>query len=92
MRKRMPRIPPRSDERNTFVKFTVSSGYLSWRMNSAGSVNMAPATMAPEHDPIDCTITFSPRAFLRPSALDRPTAMMAIGIAASNTWPTLSPR
>ena len=29
IRKRIPRIPPRSDEKNTFVKFTVSSGYLS---------------------------------------------------------------
>ena len=61
-------------------------------MNRAGSVNIAPATMAPEHEPIDWIITFSPRAFLRLSPLDRPTAMIAIGMAASNTCPTLSPR
>ena len=29
IRNRMPRIPPRRDEKNTLVKFTVSSGYLS---------------------------------------------------------------
>ena len=92
MRKSMPRIPPRSDEKNTFVKLTVSSGYLSWRMNNAGRVKMAPATIAPEHDPIDCIITFSPSAFFLPNALESPTAMMAIGMAASNTCPTLSPR
>ena len=61
-------------------------------MNSAGSVNIAPATIAPEHDPMDCIITFSPNAFLRFRPLDSPTAMIAIGIAASNTWPTFSPR
>ena len=61
-------------------------------MNKAGRVKIAPATIAPEHEPIDCTITFSPRAFLRPRALDSPTAMIAIGIAASNTCPTLRPR
>ena len=46
---------------------------------------MAPATMTPEHAPIDCIITFSPSAPLRLVALDKPTAMMAIGMAASNT-------
>ena len=61
-------------------------------MKSAGRVNIAPATIAPEHEPIDCIITFSPRAFLRPSPVDNPTAMMAIGIAASNTCPTFRPR
>ena len=61
-------------------------------MKSAGRVKIAPATIAPEHDPIDWIITFSPRAFLRPRALERPTAMMAIGIAASNTCPTFRPR
>ena len=61
-------------------------------MKRAGSVNIAPATIAPEHEPMDWIITFSPREFLRPSALESPTAMMAIGMAASKTWPTLSPR
>ena len=48
--------------------------------------------MAPEHDPIDWIMTFSPREFFLPNALERPTAMMAIGMAASNTCPTFSPR
>ena len=58
----------------------------------AGSVKMAPATTAPEQPPMDWMITFcaSPSFFLR--ALVRPTAMMAIGIAASNTCPTFRPR
>ena len=92
IRNRIPRIPPKSDEKNTLVKFTVSSGYLSWSMNRAGRVNMAPATIAPEHDPIDWIITFSPSEFFLLSPLDSPTAMMAIGMAASNTCPTLRPR
>ena len=61
-------------------------------MNSAGRVKIAPATIAPEQDPMDWIITFSPSAFLRLRPLDSPTAMMAIGIAASNTWPTFNPR
>ena len=59
---------------------------------SAGSVKIAPATITPLEEPIDWIITFSPSAFLRLSADDKPTAMMAIGIAASNTCPTFSPR
>ena len=58
----------------------------------AGKVKMAPATTAPEQAPIDWMITFSPRALLRLAAVDTPTAMMAIGMAASNTCPTLRPR
>ena len=54
-------------------------------MKSAGRVKMAPATIAPEHDPIDWIITFSPSAFFLPNAPDIPTAMIAIGIAASKT-------
>ena len=92
IRNRMPSMPPRSEEKNTWVKFTASSGYLACRMYRAGRVNMAPATIAPEHDPIDCIITFSPREFFLPSALLRPTASIAIGMAASNTCPTFSPR
>ena len=61
-------------------------------MNNAGSVNMAPATIAPEQEPMDWIITFSPSAFLRFRPLDSPTAMMAIGMAASNTCPTFRPR
>ena len=58
----------------------------------AGSVKMAPATITPLLAPMDWIMTFSPKAFLRLKALDSPTAMMAIGIAASNTWPTFSPK
>ena len=46
----------------------------------------------PEQAPMDCIITFSPKAPLRFAALDTPTAMMAIGMAASNTWPTFNPK
>ena len=48
-------------------------------------VVMAPATMTPDDAPMDWMMTFSPMAFLRFIAEDRPTAMMAIGMAASNT-------
>ena len=43
---------------------------------------MAPATITPEHAPIDWIITFSPNAFFLLAAPETPTAMMAIGIAA----------
>ena len=46
---------------------------------------MAPATITPEQAPIDWIITFSPSAFFRLAAPDTPTAIMAIGMAASNT-------
>ena len=46
---------------------------------------MAPATITPEQAPIDWIITFSPNAFFRLAAPDTPTAIMAIGMAASNT-------
>ena len=61
-------------------------------MKRAGNVNMAPATMTPEQAPIDCMMTFSPKAFFRLVPFESPTAIMAIGIAASNTCPTLKPR
>ena len=32
IRKRIPSMPPSSDEKNTLVKLTVSSGYLAWSM------------------------------------------------------------
>ena len=53
---------------------------------------MAPATMTPLLAPIDWMITFSPKAFFRLNPLESPTAMMAIGIAASNTCPTFNPK
>ena len=58
----------------------------------AGRVKMAPATTAPEQAPMLCMMTFSPRALLRLAAVDTPTAMIAMGMAASNTCPTFSPR
>ena len=58
----------------------------------AGRVKMAPDTTAPEQAPMLCMMTFSPSAPGRLAAADTPTAMMAMGMAASNTWPTLSPR
>ena len=48
-------------------------------------LQVAPATTAPEQAPILWMITFSPMAFLRWVACCKPMAMMAIGMAASNT-------
>ena len=53
---------------------------------------MAPATMTPDEAPIDWMMTFCPSMFRLPRMLPRPTARMAIGMAASKTWPTLRPR
>ena len=53
---------------------------------------MAPATTTPEAPPIDWIITFSPKAFFLFVAAYKPTAIIAIGIAASKTCPILSPR
>ena len=58
----------------------------------AGSVKIAPATTAPEQAPILCMMTFSPSALFRLVAVDTPTAMIAIGMAASKTCPTFNPR
>ena len=58
----------------------------------AGNVKMAPATTAPEQAPILWMMTFSPKALLRFVAVLTPTAMMAMGMAASNTWPTFRPK
>jgi hypothetical protein len=58
MKNNIPRIPPKSELRNIWKKFTVISGYFAWRIYSAGSVNIAPATITPEHAPIDWIITF----------------------------------
>ena len=88
----MPRIPPSSELRKTSRKLTANSGCVSCRMYRAGRVKMAPATITPEQAPIDWMMTFSPRAFFLPAAEDSPTAMIEIGIAASNTCPIFSPR
>ena len=92
IRNNIPSTPPSREARNTSIKFTAMSGYSACSMYRAGSVNMAPATTPPEQAPMLCIITFSPMGFLRLAALDTPTAIIAIGMAASNTWPTLRPR
>ena len=53
---------------------------------------MAPATITPDEAPIDWMMTFCPSMFFLPSTEPMPTAMMAIGMAASKTCPTLRPR
>ena len=53
---------------------------------------MAPATMTPDEAPIDWMMTFCPSMFFLPRMLPMPTAMMAMGMAASNTCPTFRPR
>jgi hypothetical protein len=55
-------------------------------------VKIAPATITPDEAPIDWMMTFWPSMLRLPSTLPMPTAIMAIGIAASNTCPILSPR
>lgn len=83
----MPRNPPSTELRNICQKFTSSPS-----IYMAGRVKIAPATMTPEQAPMLWIMTFCPRPPFFPRAPVRPTAMMAIGMAASNTWPTLSPR
>ena len=53
IRNKMPSTPPSRLEKKTFPKFTVSSGYLSCNIYKAGRVKIAPATIAPEQDPMD---------------------------------------
>ena len=89
---RMPRMPPSSELRKMLMKSAVMSGYLACRIYSAGKVKMAPATTLPEHAPMLWMMTFSPNAPLRLATVETPTAMMAIGMAASKTWPTFRPR
>ena len=55
-------------------------------------MKMAPATMTPDEAPIDWMMTFCPSMFFLPISEPQPTAMMAIGMAASKTWPTFRPR
>ena len=62
------------------------------RMKSAGRVKMAPATTRPEAAPIDWMMTFSRMVLFLLNSGETPTAMMAMGMAASNTWPIFSPR
>jgi hypothetical protein len=63
----------------------------SWRMYSAGSVKMAPATTEPETPPTPVMITFSSRLDRRAYRRASPMARMEMGMAASITWPTFSP-
>ena len=80
-------MPPHSATRKSLKRSTGSP-----RMKRAGRVKIEPATMSPEAAPIDCTMTFSSRVERRFGMRPMPTARIAIGIAASNTCPTLKPR
>ncbi len=71
----------------------------SWRIQSAGRVKMAPATMPPDTPPMPVMMTFS-RSMDRGGAPERlsagytrasPIARIEIGMAASSTCPTLRP-
>ena len=79
----MPSTPPKRELGNTSRKFTVISGCVDCRIYSAGNVKIVPATITPEQAPIDWMITFRPKGFFFLSLADRPTAIIAIGIAAS---------
>ena len=85
-------IPPNSDDMNIFINDALISGYFACSIYIAGRVKIAPATTAPEQAPILCMMTFSANPSLRFAAVDTPTAIMAIGMAASNTCPTFRPR
>ena len=85
IRNKIPNAPPRNDARKTFAKSTEILGYLACNIYNAGRVKIAPATTFPEHAPMLCIMTFSPNAPLRFAAPDIPTAIMAMGMAASNT-------
>ncbi len=87
-----PKKPPNALDRKTFMKSTEISGYLACRIYNAGKVKMEPATIIPEQAPMLCMITFSPKEFFRWVAPATPTAMIVIGIAASNTCPTFNPK
>src|SRR5271157_4031437 len=63
----------------------------SFRMYSAGSVKIAPATTDPARPPIPVMMTFSSTLERRGYARARPMARMEMGIADSMTWPTFSP-
>ena len=76
----MPKNPPNKDD-----KKTCQNEAFNPRMYKPGMVKIAPATMTPDAAPMDCTITFSERAFLRLVSEEYPTAKMAMGMAASNT-------
>ena len=80
MRKRIPRKPPNIEAKNICTKCACK-----FNIYKAGIVKIAPATITPEAAPIDCIITFSPKAFFLLKSVDNPTAMIAIGIAASKT-------
>ena len=60
-------------------------------MYKAGIVNMAPATITPELAPIDWMMTFCPSEPFLLNAAESPTARIAMGIAASKTWPIFNP-
>ncbi|CDA22178.1 unknown [Bacteroides sp. CAG:144] len=77
----MPKIPPSNELKKTCKKPADKPGIIY----NAGNVNITPATTVPEQAPMDCIITFSPNAFFRLNPVESPTAIMAIGMAASNT-------
>ena len=77
----MPSTPPKSDGEEHLVELRVEPQ----DVEAPGGVKMAPATITPDEAPIDCVMTFCPSMLRRPVMLPAPTAMMAIGMAASNT-------
>ena len=89
IRKRIPRKPPSSDDIKIWKKLTwisaPATGLVSLMMYIAGKVKMAPATITPELAPIDWISTFSDNGLFLLAMVEIPTAMIAIGIAASKT-------
>jgi hypothetical protein len=87
IRNKIPNMPPNNDAKK-ICKNVASRP----NIYNPGIVNIAPATITPDADPIDWIITFSESAFLRFVKKEIPTAIIAIGIAASKTCPIFNPK
>ena len=59
-------------------------------MKIAGMVNVDPPTTIPAHAPSVTMLTFSSSVDLREAIAEKPIARIAIGIADSMPWPSLS--
>ena len=70
----------------------LKEGFKGTRCVESGGPEPGVGCAAPLQPPMLWIITFCGRPCFRPRAPVRPTAIMAMGMAASNTWPTLRPR
>ncbi len=93
MKNRMPSTPPSSELRKNLQEVDSDFGVFRLEDVEGGKGEDGAATITPEQAPMLWIIMFCPRALFPFHSMPlRPTAMMAMGMAASNTWPTLRPR